>query len=73
MDIKTIRQEVQRQTIHQLTYSDHDMHKFINREALLMEIQTRLAIAVVDKIMDNLSPAIDKAIKESFSPQPDKV
>lgn len=66
MDLKTNVDEVNRKVVHTLEYTQREMLNSLDIHSLVSETRTRLAMAIVEQVMAKVSPAIDRAIRDSF-------
>ena len=68
MTLTEIRDETRCRSRIALEFTDEELYRAISPESILAEARTRLARAVVDRIMLRLGPAIDRALSERDDP-----
>lgn len=66
--IETVRDEMRRQTTFYTSMSEVELMTH-NPQTLHAAVLHQLSIKVADRIMENLGPAIDRAIADAYAPQ----
>ena len=62
MDLKTIRDDTKAETSFLLTMKDIDLHSIAQPSQIIPMVQARLAMAIVDKIMEKVGPELDRML-----------
>lgn len=63
MTLEIKRDDVLRKTLFELEVKDSDLHAVADKSVIIPMIQSRLAVAVVDKIMERVGPLLDEIFK----------